>query len=298
LALLVAARVMQGVAAATLMALSMALVVAAAPKGKSGSAMALLGTMSAIGTALGPTIGGALISVFDWRAIFFVNLPIGAIALLLAARVLPREPGTRPDRRTLLGLDKLRDPALRAAMAMSLLVSTVLMATLVVGPFHLSRALGLDVAAVGLVMSMGPVVAALAGTPAGRLVDRFGARGTTAAGLAVVATGCLALALLPATLGIAGYAAPIMVITAGYALFQAANNTAVLADAPADRRGVLSGLLNLARNLGLIAGASAMTAVFAAGGLRVTFAVAAGLILLALAVALRGVFAPLARPLA
>ena len=44
-------------------------------------------------------------------------------------------------------------------------------------------------------------------------------------------------------------------MTAGYALFQTANNTAVMADVPPDRRGVVSGMLNLSRNLGLITGA-------------------------------------------
>ena len=51
-----------------------------------------------------------------------------------------------------------RDPALSASLAMSALVSTVMMATLVVGPFYLSRALGLDAALVGLVLSVGPLV--------------------------------------------------------------------------------------------------------------------------------------------
>ena len=84
--------------------------------------------------------------------------------------------------------------------------------------------------------------------------------------------------------------------------FQTANNTAVMAKIPADRRGVVAGMLNLSRNLGLITGASAMGAVFAlaaatkdlatappeavATGLHLTFAVAAALILAALAIAL------------
>ena len=59
---------------------------------------------------------------------------------------------------------------------MSALVSTVMMATLVVGPFYLSRALGLATALVGLVLSVGPLVAALTGVPAGRIADRFGAQ--------------------------------------------------------------------------------------------------------------------------
>jgi len=108
--------------------------------------------------------------------------------------------------------------------------------------------------------------------------------------------------VMPATLGIAGYIAPIVVITVGYALFQTANNTAVMADIRPDQRGVTSGMLNLSRNLGLITGASVMGAVFAlasgttdittarpaavAAGMQITFAVAAGLIVVALVTAL------------
>jgi MFS family permease len=176
-----------------------------------------------------------------------------------------------------------------------------MMTTLVVGPFHLSRALGLEAALVGLAMSVGPLVAALVGAPAGRLVDRFGARRMTILGLVGMAAGAGTLSLTPARLGIAGYAAPLVVVTAGYALFQAANSTAVMADVRPDRRGVVSGMLNLSRNLGLVTGASAMGAVFAlasasidittappeavATGTRMTFAVAAMLIVLALAIA-------------
>src|SRR5262249_5812558 len=59
------------------------------PKAKTGSAMGLLGTMSAIGTALGPTLGGVLISAFDWRAIFLVNLPLGIPTFWLPHRYPP-----------------------------------------------------------------------------------------------------------------------------------------------------------------------------------------------------------------
>jgi MFS family permease len=194
-----------------------------------------------------------------------------------------------------------RDRVLSANLATSALVATVMMATLVVGPFHLAGALGLSPAAVGLVVSVGPLVVALAGVPAGRLTDRFGARPMSIVGLAAIAAGCVILAMMPTAPGIPGYVAPLVVITAGYALFQTANNTAVMADVPADRRGVLSGLVNLARNLGLITGASVMGAVFAGAvgaidiataqpetvalGTRITFAVAAVLMGGALGVA-------------
>ncbi len=356
--LLIAARAAQGVGAAVMMALTMAFVGGTVPKARTGRAMGLLGTMSAIGTALGPSLGGVLISGFGWRAIFLVNLPLGILALLLAHRHLPADQprgtagaarfdhvGTlllaltlaayalamtlgrggsgplggallaaavcgaglfvRAEARAaspLIRLRTLRDPGLSGSLATSALVSTVMMATLVVGPFYLSRGLGLHEALVGLVLSAGPLVAALTGIPAGRLTDRFGAPRTTVAGLIAMAAGAGVLSALPARSGVTGYLAPMVVLTAGYAVFQTANNTAVMADVPADRRGVVSGLLNLSRNLGLVTGASVMGAVFAlasatadvttarpealATGMRITFAVAAGLIVAALAIAI------------
>jgi EmrB/QacA subfamily drug resistance transporter len=355
--LLVAARAVQGLGAACLMALTLAFVGDIFPKERTGRAMGVLGTMSAIGTALGPSLGGVLIARLGWRAIFLVSLPLGLLALMLAWRHLPGDRGTDKGDRgcfdawgtVLLGmtlsayalamtlgrgsfgplnlallvtalfgtglfirvqtkaasplirLALFRDPMLSAGFAMSALVSTVMMATLVVGPFYLARGLGLEAALVGLVLSTGPIVSALTGVPAGRLVDRFGARRITILGLVGVAGGAAALALIPARFGIAGYIGPLIVTTAGYALFQAANNTGVMADVRPDQRGVVSGLLNLARNLGLITGASLMGAIFAlavgrrdlttadapamAGGMQVTFSVAVLLILGALALA-------------
>lgn len=345
--LLITARAAQGLGAAVMMALTLAFVTETVPKARTGSAMGLLGTTSAIGTAVGPSLGGILISTVGWRAIFLINLPLGLLTFALTLRHLPTDqmPTARPrfdhlgtvalastlaayalvmtvgrDVGDALGLGRgggvaallllavaglavfiriearaasplirptvFRDRALSASLAMSTIVSTVLMATLVVGPFYLAKELGLKAAAVGLVLSVGPLVAALTGVPAGRLADRVGVRRMTLAGLSAIAIGAAALALLPPSLGIAGYLLPIVVITAGYAMFQTANNTAVLTDLPPDQRGVVSGLLNLSRNLGLITGTAVMGAVFAATSMRFTFAAAAVLIVSALGLAI------------
>jgi EmrB/QacA subfamily drug resistance transporter len=356
--LLIAARAAQGLGAAIMMALTLAFVGEMVPKTKIGSALGLLGSMSAIGTALGPSLGGVLIAGFGWRSIFFINVPLGLLTFLLAYRNLPVDRQVLKTDRAgfdnlgtlllaltlaayalamtighgsfgslnlvlllaavfgvslfvlvearaaspLIPLAMFHNAGLSASLAMSALVSTVMMATLVVGPFYLSGALGLDAAMVGLVLSVGPLAAALTGAPAGRIADRFGAQRMTIFGLIGVGVGSGALALMPARLGILGYIAPIVIITVGYALFQTANNTAVMADVRADQRGVISGMLNLSRNLGLITGASVMGAVFTlssatidittaqaeavATGMRVTFAVAAVLVVLALAIAI------------
>ena len=186
---------------------------------------------------------------------------------------------------------------------MSSLVSTVMMATLVVGPFYLSRAIGLAAASVGFALSIGPAVSAVTGLPAGRLVDRLGAPRMIVVSLLALAGGATAVATLPATLGLIGYLAPLVVMTGSYALFQAANNTRLMTHVGSDERGTVAGLIALSRNLGLITGASAMGAVFAIGsasadittaspsaiatGMRLTFSVAAMLMVGALTIALR-----------
>ena len=86
---------------------------------------------------------------------------------------------------------------------MNSLIGTVMMATLVVGPFFLTFSLELEEAEVGLVLAVGPVVAALAGVPAGRLTDRFGARRVMVAGLVQTMLGLLCLAFLPRIFGVA-----------------------------------------------------------------------------------------------
>jgi MFS family permease len=175
-----------------------------------------------------------------------------------------------------------------------------MMTTLVVGPFYLTTVLGLPALIAGFVLSVGPLVAALTSVPAGRLVDRVGARRMTIIGLSGIATGAAAIAMAPPALGLAGYVGPIAMMTSSYASFQAANNTAVMSAIDAGRRGVVAGLLSLSRNLGLITGAAVMGAVFAASvgeqslmsapplavsaGMRFTFGVAAVVIVGALAV--------------
>lgn len=167
---------------------------------------------------------------------------------------------------------KARSPLVRPALfrerligtgfVASGLATTVAMTTLVVGPFYLSGALHLDATRIGLVMSMGPLVAALAGVPAGKAVDRFGALPMTVAGLLLMATGALLLSRVMPGSGAMGYVIALVTLTAGFATFQAANNTAVVTGIDPGQRGVVSGLLNLSRNLGLITGASLMGAVF------------------------------------
>jgi EmrB/QacA subfamily drug resistance transporter len=355
LPLLILARALQGLGAAMMMALAVAMVGEAVPDSRRGAAMGLLATTSAIGSTLGPALGGLLIGWLGWRSIFLVNAPLGLLNLALVLWTLPADSvAARPDVRRfdltgtallvatlaayalamtqpgagaaarlllvagaalgtmlfvrsqaraafpLLPLTMFKLPVLSRGLAAGVLVSAVMMSTLVIGPFYLSGALGLQPAQVGMVMSAGPLVAALSGAPAGRLVDRFGSRLATTAGLAGMAAGVIALALAPGWFGVGGYVCAIALVTSCYALFQAANNTALIAVAGSGQRGVVSGLIGLSRNHGLISGASVMGALFAyasgggdmgaaapqalATGMRTSFIAAAGMMLLALVI--------------
>src|SRR4029078_1089666 len=87
--LLIAARAVQGLGAGIMMALSMPFVGEIVPKTRTGGAMGLLGAMSAVGTALGPSLGGILIAGLSWRSIFLVNVALRLAAVLLVVRSLP-----------------------------------------------------------------------------------------------------------------------------------------------------------------------------------------------------------------
>ncbi|MBV9605743.1 MAG: MFS transporter [Solirubrobacterales bacterium] len=80
------ARAFQGVGGAIMFATSLALLAAAFPPRERGVAFGVFGAVTGVAVAVGPVIGGALTSGLSWRWIFFVNLPIGILALLVTLR--------------------------------------------------------------------------------------------------------------------------------------------------------------------------------------------------------------------
>lgn len=294
---LIAARALQGVGAAFLMVLSMALMRERVDEARMGRAMGLLGTMSALGTALGPSLGGIVLAFAGWRGIFGVQVLLAMIALLLAVSMIADDGGRKKSSGA--GLLSVLNGAMIPGLLVNLVVAMVMMTTLVTGPFYLRIGLGLQETWAGLVMAIGPVISIASGAPSGRLVDAWGSRRVLTLGLCLVGAGAFSLAFLPNLIGVFGYVLAMAVLTPGYQLFQAANNTAVMADVPKDRRGTVSGLLALSRNTGLVLGASIMGTVFAFGvgtdrfasadaiaigaGMRITFLVAGAMVVAAIA---------------
>jgi len=91
LEMLVAFRVLQGLGGGMLMPLGMTILTRAAGPERIGRVMAVLGIPMLLGPIFGPIIGGWLIEIASWHWIFLINLPIGALALVYAAKVLPAD---------------------------------------------------------------------------------------------------------------------------------------------------------------------------------------------------------------
>lgn len=311
---LIAARALQGIAAACMLSLALAMVGQLVPPARRGWGMGLLGTLSACGTALGPSFGGLLTAGFGWQAPFLLLVPLSLLALGCARLGLPRDGCSPQEERMnlanlsllvaallcyglaltlggalalwwgagallvtasvvrrehnapvpLLPLALLGAPGLRNGLVASALVASVMVLTLLIGPFYLRGVFGLSLGTVGLMISGGPLLAALTGMPAGWLVDRLGARQVVRLGLAVMGAAALALAGAAGQFGPLGYLLPILLLTAGYALFQTANNSAVVGGASERTRGAVAGLLTLSRNLGQLTGVAGLGGLFAA----------------------------------
>lgn len=191
------------------------------------------------------------------REYWYGLVPVGGLAAWLWVR------SERHASAPLLPLTLLHEPTLRGGLLGSALVASVMVLTLLIGPFYLCGVFGLGLTEVGLWISGGPLLAACTGLPAGWLVDRLGAGAVVRLGLGTMLIATLGLVTFPISWGPLGYLLPILLLTAGYALFQTANNGAVVGAASEQHRGAVAGLLTLARNLGQLTGAAGLGGLFA-----------------------------------
>jgi len=112
---LIAFRVLQGFGGGMIMPVGMTILTRAAGPQRIGRVMALIGIPMLLGPIAGPILGGWLVDDFSWRWIFFINIPIGAAALVAAARILPRDVARADHRLDLVGLSLL-SPGLAIAI--------------------------------------------------------------------------------------------------------------------------------------------------------------------------------------
>ncbi len=327
---LIGFRVLQGVGAALILALGMALVTDAFPPAERGRALGIAGSIVSIGIVTGPTLGGIIIENLSWHWIFFVNVPVGIVGTFVARRFLPsatppggqlfdlggaatlclallglmlaltigqRQGFTSPQALGLFVFSAVflagflvierrhPQPIIDTSLFRNRLFTTNLVTGFLVFiglgtglliPFYLENVLGYGVQQVGLLLAVVPIALGITAPISGALSDRFGSRPISVIGLAITALGFLALTTLDLETTAAGFILRYLPLGIGVGLFQSPNNSAMMGTAPRARLGVASSLLAMTRNLGQTVGISVLGALWAAMVFRAAGGVVAG----------------------
>jgi MFS family permease len=332
---LMAGRALQGVGIALTMSCAPAIATALYSESERTWVLSIYGAIFAIGTALGPLLGSALIAEFGWSGVFLFRAPLALAALLLAWRGLVAIPPATefepkaaarfdwlgagllvvwmsalmlafsgphavlthwpawthglPEGVTLSWLlfafgmlalaafiaheSRTREPIIRLALfvsprfaalnVMALAVNLASFSTLLIVPYFLIVAVKLPVQEAGLVMTMSGI-----GMAIGSLATGWLARSLPAAVPAIAGAGLAGLMLL-----VIGQWSPLTTLLAlastnflqgfGVGLFQVAYNDSVIATLPIEDRGVAGSLTMMVRTLGIIGGATGISALFA-----------------------------------
>jgi DHA2 family multidrug resistance protein-like MFS transporter len=221
-----------------------------------------------------------------WAGVLAIGAAAAGILLVAHQR---RKPAP------LLPLDLLAAPSFALAAATSVCTYWSNTAAFVSLPFLFQHDLGHSAAQTGLLMIPWPLMVASSGFVSGRLADRAPPGATTAIGMALVATGLVLLSLLSRGAPTLAIVLPMALCGLGGGLFQAPNNKTLMTSAPPHRAGAASGMVAVARMLGVSLGsatAGMALGLFGGGGpvaaLRIAACLAATACLLSLSRAVQG----------
>jgi EmrB/QacA subfamily drug resistance transporter len=316
---LVIFRGIQALGAAMLSANSPAILTKSFPSQQRGRALGLQATMTYLGLTIGPPLGGWLSIAFSWRSVFFINLPVGAIAFLLSLRYIQQDKNRQDKKENfdifgailftgglvvlLLGLNQGHAWGWVSPMIITFLLSaTFLMVAFLfverrskypmldislfgnrlfsvtvisaifnyicvyslifLMPFYLIEGRSFDAAFTGRILMAQPIVMMFVAPISGTLSDRFGARGLSTAGMAILSVGIFLLSRLSADSSLPQIIFSLCVAGLGTGIFISPNNSALMGSAPRHRQGIAAGILATARNMGMVLGVGLSGAVF------------------------------------
>jgi EmrB/QacA subfamily drug resistance transporter len=101
---LIAFRAIQGVGAALLLPQTLSMIIDTFPADRRGAALGVWGATAGLSSVAGPSLGGLLITKLDWRWVFFINVPVGALVLIMAVPILPAAAATVRHRFDVVGV--------------------------------------------------------------------------------------------------------------------------------------------------------------------------------------------------
>jgi S-formylglutathione hydrolase FrmB len=254
----VAFRAGQGLCAALLQPTALALLTTAFPRDRMGRVLGIWGAVNALAIGLGPVFAGFVVQGFGWPAVFLVNLPVAAVAVVLV-RLAVGESRARPSARplrTLLRRRPTRVGAVLVAMSSFAVFGLLFLLTLYLQNIH-----GLTPSAAGawlLAPTMAVVIGALAG---GVLTERVGPRWPVVTGMVAVAIGLAGLAQVSVGSGYWGVAGPAMLLGLGTGAWVIAATSTMVDDAGEDLAGTASALQQAASQVGGVLGVGVISVV-------------------------------------
>ena len=308
---LIAFRGLQAVGAAMLFATAPAILTRNFPANQRGQALGLQATMTYLGLAFGPALGGWLAHALSWRAVFYINVPVGAIGLAWGLYFIPSADkhgaAERFDYRgaaaflagliaLLLALNQAHQWGWASPPILSLFAAgTVLLIGFVVielstaepmldlslfsnrvfsasvaaavfnyicmsaiaflMPFYLIQGRGLNSAHAGILLSVQPIVMAIAAPISGTISDRVRRPNLPSfIGMTILAAGSLLMSLVTGQTPYYQLAAVFCLTGLGTGIFISPNNSALMGAAPTSRQGIAAGMLATARNVGMVLG--------------------------------------------
>ncbi|MCP4021907.1 MAG: MFS transporter [Desulfobacteraceae bacterium] len=316
---LIVSRAVQGCGASMLMACSPAIVVDVFPEQERGKALGMMGAVVAAGLTTGPVAGGIILEYFSWRAIFYINIPIGIAATFAGLSILKHTTAVQGSEEPMdkigsifliilltslilfmthitqwgiysvksgmclltgitsgilfianeakskyplfdLGLLKIR------LFVLPVLASAILFAALFIivftMPFYLTYPCQLSASNTGMIMIVPFLFLLFVSPMAGTLYHRFGSRRLCVIGMLVLALSLLSLMSLTPDEPVIAVLWRIALAGVGTALFVSPNNTAIMSCVPKPRRGIASGSVATARNVGMVFGVALAGLVF------------------------------------
>ncbi len=285
-AILMVARVLEGVGSAAFATAAMQLVVVSTPRERRGRAMAVFQTGLLAGISIGPVVGGLAAEVGDFTTPFWIYAVLGlGVAGLVAVAIEEQPTRSLPPAAIYRAAGQLlRRPAFLALLFVTFAIFVMRAgARITLLPLYGGEELGLGEAQIGIVIAVAAGVNLLLVNPGGWLVDRVGR-------VPVLVAGLVGAAVAIAAHGWATTFTALVVLSLGFGLVAALVGIpppTLAGDlAPEGAEGASVGLYRMAADVGIVAGPLVMGAVAEAGGFREGFVISGALLLVAAVVAL------------
>ncbi len=268
---LISFRSFQAIGAAAMNPVSLAIIIAVFPRERRGAAIGVWGALSGLAAAAGPVLGGFLVQNFDWRWIFFVNLPFCVVGLIMVAIFVPA--GTLvamilffivearvPEPIVDFSLFKIR--SFSASSVAIFLFGIAIQGAFLILVLYFIDAQGYSQLDAAYAIIPIPLASFVVSVFSGALSQRINPRISGIAGMALLAVGFFALATLNANSTSLDTTWRGIIIGAGMGLcFQSFPNMA-LSEVPRAKLGVGSGVFNTFRQIGFVLGVAILISLF------------------------------------